>query len=67
MAIPEPRGDDQAVMALKDWVSFGLAESGQREKANIMKREGFALIERCTARDLAVDAALRKRWWQVWK
>jgi hypothetical protein len=65
--VPAARTDNDALAALKEWVGFGVAESGQREKANLMKREGFALIERCTARDVAVDQAMRKKWWQVWK
>jgi hypothetical protein len=65
--VPAARTDNDAIAALKEWVGFGLAESGQREKANDQKREAFGIIERCTARDVAADKASAKRWWQVWK
>jgi hypothetical protein len=65
--VPEARTDNDAIAALKEWVGFGVAESGQREKANDHYREAMGIVTRCTARDVAADKATAKRWWQLWK
>jgi hypothetical protein len=65
--VPDPRTDNDAIAALKEWAGAFVGESGQREKANDQKREGFGIIERCVARDVAADKASAKRWYEFWK
>lgn len=46
---------------LKEWINFGVAQTGQLEKANGRTADALGIIERCEARDRkAVERAKPK-------
>lgn len=49
------------------WVSFGVAQTGQLDKANGQTKDAVAIVKKCEARDqAAADAMKPKPWWRVW-
>ena len=49
-----------------DWQLFGVAESGQLNKANDDKKTGFRIVQLCEARDEANRAKLNRPFWRLW-
>lgn len=49
-----------------DWQLYGMAETGQVNKANDDKATGFAIINACEVRDNTIRAHIERAWWQVW-
>lgn len=47
-----------------DWQLYGVAETGQLNKANDDKRTGFAIINACEVRDAQVRAHIERPWWR---
>lgn len=52
--------------AALDWQLYGVAETGQLNRANDDKRTGFAIINACEARDAETRERLERPWWRVW-
>ena len=49
------------------WVSFGIAQTGQLDKANSQTRDAVAIIRKCESFDkAAADAMQPKPWWRIW-
>lgn len=49
------------------WVSFGVAQTGQLDKANGQTRDAVAIVKKCEARDRALLESLQpKPWWHIW-
>jgi hypothetical protein len=60
---PPQKGDDTAGA----WISFGVGESGQLDKANGQTRDAVSIVKKCEARDqAAADAMKPKPWFQFW-
>lgn len=51
----------------RDWMQFGVAQTGQLAKANARTVDSLGIIERCEARDAEAIANAGRRWWQIWK
>lgn len=50
-----------------DWQLYGVAETGQLNRANDDKRTGFAIISACEARDAEVKRRIERPWWmRLW-
>lgn len=58
-AAPLPAEKADPLDQLKEWIGFGVAQSGQLEIANGRAADTLAIIQRCEARDRA--AVKRKR------
>lgn len=50
-AAPAPADND--LDRLKGWINFGIAQTGQLEKANSRTGDAMGIVERCEARDRA--------------
>lgn len=49
------------------WVSFGIAQTGQLDKANAQTRDALSIVKKCEARDRAAFEALQpKPWYKIW-
>lgn len=49
-----------------DWQLYGVAETGQTNKANDDKRTGFGIINACEKRDAEIIAKLNRPVWRLW-
>ena len=49
-----------------DWQLYGVAETGQLNRANDDKATGFAIIQGCERRDAEVRREIERPWWGVW-
>lgn len=50
--------------AAQDWRLYGVAETGQLNKANDDKRTGFAIFNACEVRDATIRARLERPWYR---
>ena len=50
--------------AALDAQTYGVAETGQLNKANDDKRTGFAIIHGCEARDAEIREKIERPWWR---
>jgi len=49
------------------WIGFGVAQTGQLDKANSQTADTFNIVSRCEARDAAIIDAMKPRhWFQFW-
>lgn len=48
---PLPPQTDDELDRLKGWINFGVAQTGQLEKANERTADAVGIIERCEERD----------------
>ena len=49
------------------WVSFGVFQTGQLDKANAQTRDAVSIVKKCEARDRAAFESLQPRpWWRFW-
>lgn len=49
------------------WMGFGVAQTGQLDKANSQTADTYNIVSRCEARDAAIIEAMKpKPWWKVW-
>jgi hypothetical protein len=46
---------------LGSWMSFGIAQTGQLDKANADRAAAIEIVERCEARDAAARAATSRK------
>ena len=49
-----------------DWVSFGVAQTGQLGKANGHTADVLEIVSTCEARDAAALRRLKRPWWRFW-
>lgn len=49
-----------------DWKLYGAAETGQVNIANLDKRAGFTIIQRCEERDARSAERINRPWYQFW-
>lgn len=50
-----------------DWQVFGIAQTGQLDKANGRFADGMGIVRKCEARDAEVVKALAPRpWYRPW-
>lgn len=49
-----------------DWQVFGVAQTGQLDKANGRTRDALGIVRGCEARDAAVVRKITRPWWKVW-
>lgn len=48
------------------WMGFGLAQTGQLDKANSNTADAVSIIQKCEARNAAAFEALKPRpWWRI--
>lgn len=58
---PAPVAADNDSDRIKSWINFGVAQTGQLQKANGRTADTIGIVERCEARDrAAVEKARRK-------
>lgn len=50
----------------QDWREYGIAETGQLNKANDDKTVSLAIIEACERRDAEVKRLIDRPWWALW-
>lgn len=50
----------------QDWQLYGVAETGQLNRANDDKQTGFAIINACEARDAEIRRRIEPPWWRRW-
>jgi len=48
---PVPARAQDELEQLKEWINFGVAQTGQLEKANDRTTDAIGIIERCEERD----------------
>lgn len=48
---PAPQRSDDDLALLKEWIGFGIAQTGNLKAANQRTDEAVGIIERCEARD----------------
>lgn len=62
MSAPLPAGKTAG-----DWIGFGVAQTGQLDKANNQTKDAVKIVQKCEARDKAVlDSLQPKPWYQFW-
>lgn len=49
--------------AAQDWREYGIAETGQLNKANDDKAVSLAIVEACEARDAEVKRRIERPWY----
>lgn len=47
-----------------DWQLYGVAETGQVNRANDDKITGFAIINACEVRDSVIKRQIERPWWR---
>jgi DNA-binding transcriptional regulator YdaS (Cro superfamily) len=50
-----------------DWKLYGAAETGQVNSANLDKKDGLAIIQRCEKRDADAASKVNAPAWQFWR
>lgn len=49
------------------WIGFGVAQTGQLDKANGQTRDAVEIVKKCEARDRAAFEAMKPQpWWHFW-
>lgn len=48
------------------WITFGVQQTGQLDKANQIPPDIMEIITKCEARDAEAAKALKKPWYQFW-
>jgi len=49
------------------WMGFGIAQTGQLDKANSQTKDSHEIVAKCEARDAALIASMQpKPWWKIW-
>lgn len=65
LTTPTPHAEvGQTGDAALDAQLYGIAETGQLNKANDDKATGFRIINACEVRDAEIRAALDRPWWR---
>lgn len=59
-AFPSDASDD------RDWMAFGVAQTGQLVTANGRTSDVIAVVKACEARDAASAREIERPWWRVW-
>lgn len=65
------KGVESAELPVEDkigpWMAFGIAQTGQLDKANNQTRDQHEIIAKCEARDAAVIKSFQpKPFWKIW-
>lgn len=48
------------------WVSFGIAQTGQLDKANAQTRDAVSIVQKCETLNKAASDSMQTPWWHFW-